>query len=98
MTPQQIVADLRAQVVIHELIGNAGMQRVVTASAAADTIEAQQAEIERLRSFIADFADNRFERIERRAHDPQDDLDPVTDCNAIDAWQDDARAVLEVKP
>ena len=54
MTPQQIVADLRAQVVIHELTGNAGMQRVVTASAAADTIEAQQAEIERLRWWLSE--------------------------------------------
>lgn len=76
--------------------GNASL--IAVAPSLAATVIEQQAEIERLRGFIADFSGNRFERIERRAHDPQDDLDPVTDWNAIDAWQDDARAVLEVKP
>lgn len=77
---------------------DANARLIALAPSLAATVIEQQAEIERLRAFITDFAGNRFERIERRAQDPQDDLDPVTDWNAIDAWQDDARAVLEVNP
>ena len=87
MTPQQIVADLRAQVVIHELTGNAGMQRVVTASAAADTIEAQQAEIERLREALGWYANPAI--YAPHPHGPAFDRRDVSYV---------ARAALEVKP
>ena len=49
---------------------------------------------ERLRNFIVDFSETKFDRIDRRSLDPQDDLDPLTDYLAIEAWQDDARAAL----
>ena len=53
-----------------------------------------RADNERLRNFIADFSETKFDRIDRRASDPQDDLDPLTDYLAIEAWQEDARAAL----
>ena len=56
-----------------------------------------QAENERLRNFIVDFSETKFDRIDRRSPDPQDDLDPLTDYLAIEAWQDDARAALAQK-
>ena len=64
---------------------------------AADALDDLRAENERLRGFIEDFASWKFERIERRARDPQDDLDPLTDYLAVEAWQDDARAALAQK-
>ena len=54
----------------------------------------EAAENERLRNFIADFSETKFDRIDRRSPDPQDDLDPLTDYLAIEAWQEDARAAL----
>ena len=56
-----------------------------------------QAENERLRNFIVDFSETKFDRIDRRSPDPQDDLDPLTDYLAIEAWQEDARAALAQK-
>ena len=57
-----------------------------------DDMAVLRAENERLRNFIADFSETKFDRIDRRAPDPQDDLDPLTDYLAIEAWQEDARA------
>lgn len=51
-------------------------------------------ENDHLRNFIVDFSETKFDRIDRRSPDPQDDLDPLTDYLAIEAWQDDARAAL----
>ena len=59
-----------------------------------DEVERLRAENERFRGFMEDFAAWKFERIDRRAPDPQDDLDPLTDYLAVEAWQDDARATL----
>ena len=59
-----------------------------------DDMAVLRAENERLRNFIADFSETKFDRIDRRAPDPQDDLDPLTDYLAIEAWQEDARATL----
>jgi Rad3-related DNA helicase len=56
-----------------------------------------RAENQRLRNFIVDFSETKFDRIDRRSLDPQDDLDPLTDYLAIEAWQDDARAALAQK-
>lgn len=55
------------------------------------------AENERLRNFIVDFSEAKFDRIDCRAPDPQDDLDPLTDYLAVEAWQDDARVALAQK-
>ena len=66
----------------------------ITCRTAASVIIEQQAEIERLRSYVADFANTKFERMDRRANNPQDDLDSVTDWMTVDAWQEDARALL----
>lgn len=57
----------------------------------AEQAEARVAELE---AFVVDFADAKFTRIDFRAQDPQDDLDPLTDYLTIEAWQDDARAAL----
>ena len=57
----------------------------------------EAADNERLRNFIVDFSETKFDRIDRRSPDPQDDLDPITDYLAIEAWQDDARAALAQK-
>ena len=57
----------------------------------------ESAENERLRNFIVDFSETKFDRIDSRSPDPQDDLDPLTDYLAIEAWQDDARAALAQK-
>ena len=62
-----------------------------------DEVERLRAENERLRNFIADFSETKFDRIDCRAPDPQDDLDPLTDYLAIEAWQEDARAALAQK-
>ena len=62
-----------------------------------DDMAVLRAENERLRNFIADFSETKFDRIDRRAPDPQDDLDPLTDYLAIEAWQEDARAALAQK-
>ena len=59
-----------------------------------DDMAVLRAENERLRNFIVDFSETKFDRIDRRAPDPQDDLDPLTDYLAIEAWQEDARATL----
>ena len=56
-----------------------------------------QAENDLLRNFIEDFSKTKFDRIDRRSPDPQDDLDPLTDYLAIEAWQEDARAALAQK-
>lgn len=69
-------------------------------SLAAAVIE-QLAELDRLRSFISDFAATKFEQIDSRGRNwrgPEDDEDPVTDWMAVDAWQSDARDLLAVKP
>ena len=74
---------------------------IALAPSLAATVIEQQAEIERLRAYVADFANTKFEQIENRGRNwrgPEDDEDPVTDWMAIDAWQDDARAVLEGNP
>ena len=57
----------------------------------------EAADNERLRNFIVDFSETKFDRIDRRSPDPQDDLDPLTDYLAIEAWQEDARAALAQK-
>ena len=62
-----------------------------------DALDDLRAENERLRNFIVDFADTKFDRIDCRAPDPQDDLDPLTDYLTIEAWQEDARAALAQK-
>ena len=62
-----------------------------------DDMAVLRAENERLRNFIADFSETKFDRIDRRSPDPQDDLDPLTDYMAIEAWQEDARAALAQK-
>ena len=54
----------------------------------------EAADNERLRNFIEDFSETKFDRIDRRSPDPQDDLDPLTDYLTIEAWQEDARAAL----
>ena len=59
-----------------------------------DDMAVLRAENERLRNFIADFSETKFDRIDRRSPDLQDDLDPLTDYLAIEAWQEDARATL----
>lgn len=72
-----------------------------TAVALDATVTAQQREIERLRAFVAEFAAAKFEQIHNRPRNwrgPEDDLDPVTDWMAIDAWQDDARGTLAQTP
>lgn len=58
------------------------------------TIDELRAEVARLRAFLADFAATEFEAIRHRTRDPQDELDPVTDHAAVEAWQDDARALI----
>lgn len=64
---------------------------------AASVIIEQQAEIERLREYVADFANTKFEQIDNRGRNwrgPEDDEDPVTDWMTVDAWQEDARTAL----
>ena len=74
-------------------------QRIITALSEDASKAAELAlEVERLSGFISDFASAKFERIDRRAQDLQDDLDPITDHLAVEAWQDDARAALDAKP
>lgn len=57
-------------------------------------LDRAEARVAKLEAFVSDFAEFKFDPISRRAPDPQDDLDPVTDWLAIEAWQDDARAAL----
>lgn len=59
-----------------------------------DDMAVLRAENELLRNFIVDFSETKFDRIDRRSPDPQDDLDPLTDYLSIEAWQEDARAAL----
>ena len=68
-----------------------------TANAHFHRADRLRAESERLRNFIVDFSETKFDRIDRRSPDPQDDLDPLTDYLAIEAWQEDARAALAQK-
>ena len=62
-----------------------------------DALDELRADNERLRNFIVDFSETKFDRIDRRSPDPQDDLDPLTDYLAIEAWQEDAQAALAQK-
>lgn len=62
--------------------------------AALDRAEARVAKLE---AFVSDFAEFKFDPISRRAPDPQDDLDPLTEYLPVEAWQDDARAALADK-
>ena len=63
------------------------------------TILALCDEVERLRAFIADFADMKIEAIypPPDPRDPCDVGDPVTDYLAVEALQEDARAALAQK-
>ena len=101
MTELGNVLDLRAendrlQTIIGNLHTVEGKHRE-TANAHFHRANRLQAENERLRNFIVDFSETKFDRIDRRSPDPQDDLDPLTDYLAIEAWQEDARAALAQK-
>ena len=100
-THLEAMADLRAenerlQTIIGNLHTVEGKHRE-TANAHFHRANRLQAENERLRNFIVDFSETKFDRIDRRSPDPQDDLDPLTDYMAIEAWQEDARAALAQK-
>ena len=84
---QTIIGNLHAVEEKHRETANAHFHRA----------NRLQAENERLRNFIVDFSETKFDRIDRRSPDPQDDLDPLTDYLAIEAWQEDARAALAQK-
>ena len=86
----------RLQTIIGNLHTVEGKHRE-TANAHFHRANRLQAENERLRNFIVDFSETKFDRIDRRSPDPQDDLDPLTDYLAIEAWQEDARAALAQK-
>ena len=86
----------RLQTIIGNLHTVEGKHRE-TANAHFHRANRLQAENERLRNFIVDFSETKFDRIDRRASDPQDDMDPLTDYLAIEAWQEDARAAIAQK-
>ena len=86
----------RLQTIIGNLHTVEGKHRE-TANAHFHRANRLQAENDHLRNFIVDFSETKFDRIDRRSPDPQDDLDPLTDYLAIEAWQEDARAALAQK-
>ena len=55
------------------------------------------AEVDRLRGFIKDFAEAKFEEVRRMwpSRSPEDEQDPVTDYWAVLGWQNDARELLK---
>ena len=81
---QTIIGNLHAVEEKHRETANAQFHRA----------NRLRAESDLLRNFIEDFSETKFDRIDRRSPDPQDDLDPLTDYLAIEAWQEDARAAL----
>ena len=62
-----------------------------------DVVKRLEEDNARLRAFIFEFSEAKFEEVGSRhiSRDPQDDLDPVTDLGYVEVWQDDARAALK---
>ena len=89
--------EIRAQYSDGEYLDAYPGEACATILAICDEVDRLRAENERLRNFIVDFSETKFDRIDRRSLDPQDDLDPLTDYMAIEAWQEDARAALAQK-
>jgi hypothetical protein len=56
--------------------------------------EELRAEVARLRGFISDFADAKFDALYQHPCSPEDEKDDVTEAAAVWAWQEDARAAL----
>ena len=94
MTDKLDTKEIRAQYSDGEYLDAYPGEACATILALCDALDGLRAENERLRNFIVDFSETKFDRIDRRSLDPQDDLDPLTDCLAIEAWQEDARAAL----
>ena len=99
MTPAITLEAVALMIVA--LDGSAMMQPVSNETAwnAAKMLFAMQNRITALEGFVADFAAADFEAISNFGYvRPEDEVDDVTDLGTVEAWQEDARALIPPQP
>lgn len=99
MTPD-ITPEAVAQMIV-ALDASAMMQPISNETAwnAAKMLFAMQNRITALEGFAADFAETKFAAIRPQGYiSPEDEPDEVTELAPIEAWQEDARALITLQP